>query len=81
MAAGREEGRVRPPLLIALLALSGCATSPRPCDPRDFVCWDAMSDARNSAAEACGEGRGAVQIEGTEGTSPQDYRCAAQPPR
>lgn len=65
-------------LPIAFLAAAGCATTDRLCDPRDFVCWDAMSDARNSAAEAC-LGRAAVQLEGTEGTSPADYVCAPAP--
>ncbi|HEX8525798.1 hypothetical protein [Allosphingosinicella sp.] len=69
----------RPFVLLAFLAASGCAGD-RLCNPSEFVCWDAMSDARNSAAEACGEGRGAVQIEGTEGTHPDDYVCTPDPP-
>ena len=71
---------MRPLLPLAFLAAAGCATTDRLCDPRDFVCWDAMSDARNSAAEACGEGRAVEQIDGTEGTSPADYVCVAEPP-
>jgi hypothetical protein len=70
---------LRPIVPLAFLAATGCATS-RLCDPREFVCWDAMSDARNAAIEACGE-RGAEQIRGTEGTSPADYRCIEPGPR
>jgi hypothetical protein len=64
-------------IAIAFLALSGCATS-RLCDPRDFVCWDAMSDAANAAADSCAGGH-VEPVEGAEGTSPDDYRCVPDP--
>jgi hypothetical protein len=44
---------------------------------RDFVQWDARSDAANTADARC-HGSAAL-IDGREGYSPDDYQCAEQP--
>ena len=44
---------------------------------RDFVQWDAQSDAANTADALCGGM--AFPIDGRKGYSPDDYRCAVTP--
>lgn len=63
-------------ILAALAGLSACTTT-REREARDFVHWDAMSDARNSARDACGGD--VALIEGAEGYSAEDYRCIHPP--
>lgn len=64
-------------LPITLLFLGSCA-HPMKRYARDFVHWDAQSDAANSAAYRCGGD--AELIAGQEGLSPDDYRCPTPVP-
>ena len=60
-------------MLLICMTVSSCA-SPAERYAKDFVRWDAQSDAANTASDRCGEN--AVLIEGRSGLSPHDYRCA-----
>lgn len=59
-------------MLAAVLAVSGCA-HPASRYARNFVEWDARSDAENTAAEKCPDGY--RLIAGRQGSSFDDYEC------
>lgn len=64
-------------MIVAVAALLAACTTTREREARAFVNWDAISDARSSASDACGGA--AVLIDGAEGYSAADYRCVSQP--
>lgn len=60
---------------ILLCMIPSSCLSPAERSARDFVHWDALSDAQNVAVERCG---GNIElIQGLNGYSPDDYRCVA----
>jgi hypothetical protein len=63
-------------LWVAIVALPACMSA-REREARNFVRWDAISDARQSADDQCD---GIIELMGDlEGDNPLDYRCTLAP--
>lgn len=68
---------MRQGILLSMLFLVGGCSHPGNNYARDFVYWDARSDAENTASERC-QGRYKL-IAGAKGLVADDYKCLPEP--